>query len=67
VQALDLGSCDSTSMLVGYKKTMTEDNRRQSVLCPKTLWGLNLLTLNPRPCQKTAHWLKGWVGESLIQ
>jgi hypothetical protein len=25
VQALDLGSCDSTSMLVGYTKTVTED------------------------------------------
>jgi hypothetical protein len=26
---------------------------------------INLLALNPRPCQKTAQWLKGGVGESL--
>jgi hypothetical protein len=44
---------------------MTEDNRRQSVGCRKTLRGLNLLALNPRPRQNTAHWLKGGVGEKL--
>jgi hypothetical protein len=35
-------------------------------MVPKNSAGLNLLALNPRPRQKTAHWLKGGAGEKLI-
>ena len=48
------------------------DTRRQwqkiqemKCMVPKNSAGLNLLALNPRPRQKTAHWLKGGEGGEL--
>jgi hypothetical protein len=59
LQALDLGSCNSTSMLVGYTKTMTEDNTRQCVV-PKNSAGFKSTGFEPQTLSKDCPLAKGW-------
>jgi hypothetical protein len=67
VQALDLGSSYSTSMLkVGYMQAMTERAQQEKCVWCQNKRGLNLLALNPTP-SKDCPLAKGWDrGKSLF-